>query len=102
MDLTRADVDQLVRLFRSKPTADIYFDINKWYENNVQHYIDQEYMICIYLFLLGANIQHRYTNFTYEKHMQWIADIRNTIERADSLVKMQRLAYLEFGTKSGQ
>ncbi len=101
MDLTRADVDQLVRTFRSKPTADTYFSISEWYENNIQYNSDQEYMVCIYLFLLGANIRNRYKEFTYNKHMEWIKEIRDSIEKADPLVKMQRNAYLTYGTKSG-
>ena len=102
MDLTRNDVDQLVRTFRTNPTADSYFDITKWYENNMQYYKDQEYMICIYLFLLGANIRHRYQQFSYEKHNEWIREIRDIIEKADPLVRGQRYIYLEYGTKSGE
>lgn len=99
MNLTRQDIDSLVRQFKTSPSEDIYTTIKQWYENNVRYYGDNEYMVCIYLFLLGANIKHRYTNFTYDEHREYIKEIRDTIEQADPLVKSQRKAYLDYGTK---
>nr|QBK87511.1 MAG: hypothetical protein LCMAC201_04210 [Marseillevirus LCMAC201] len=101
LDLTRQDLDQLIRNFRVQPNRDVYFNIQTWYENNIQDYFDQEYIICVYLFLLGANIKHRYREFTYEQHLDFVKEIRQLIEEADALNKMQRKAYLDFGTKSG-
>ncbi len=51
LDLTRQDIDQLIRNFRVHPNSNDYFNIQTWYENNIQHYPDQEYIICVYLFL---------------------------------------------------
>ncbi len=101
LDLTRQDIDQLIRNFRAHSNSNDYFNIQTWYENNIQHYPDQEYIICVYLFLLGANIRHRYQDFTYEQHLDFIREIRQTIDGADVLSKAQRKVYLDFGTKSG-
>ncbi len=101
LDLTRQDLDQLIRNFRVQPNKDVYFNIQTWYENNIRDYFDQEYIICVYLFLLGSNIKHRYQEFTYEQHLDFVKEIRQIVEDADDLTKMQRKAYLDFGTKSG-
>ena len=101
MELTRQDIDQLVRNFRARPSEDGYTSIKNWYESNVSFNNDQEYMICIYLFLLGANITNRFEDYTYDQHNEFIKDIRNTIETADPLVRSQRKTYLDYGTKGG-
>ena len=101
MNLDQKDIDQIIRIFNEKPTIENYNTVSNWYENNVQYNSHQEYMICIYLFLLGANIRHKYTTFTYDKHMAWIKEIRDLIESSDPLNKAQRKAYLDFGNKSG-
>lgn len=101
LELTRQDVDQMIRTFRSSPSSDNYFNINTWYENNINYHTDQEYMICVYLFLVGANIRHRYTKIPYDQHMRYVKEIRETIESADALSKSQRKVYLDYGTKSG-
>ena len=101
LELTRQDIDQLIRDFRVNPSSDGYLNINTWYENNVNYYSDKEYMICVYLFLLGANIRHRYQEFNYDQHLAFIKEIREIVEGADPLTKTQRKTYLDFGTKSG-
>ena len=101
MDLTRQDIDQLIRNFRAHPNSNDYSNIHTWYENNVQYYSDQEYMICVYLFLLGANIRHRYQEFNYDQHLEYVKEIRQIIEGADPLSGSQRKVYLDFGTRSG-
>ena len=101
LDLTRQDIDQLIRKFRSNPNADDYNSISTWYESNIQYYPDQEYMVCIYLFLVGANIKHRYRELGYKEQMSLVKEIRDIIDRADTLNKAQRKVYLDFGTKAG-
>jgi hypothetical protein len=101
LDLTRQDIDQLIRKFRANPNTDDYFNINGWYENNIQYYSDQEYMVCVYLFLIGSNIKHRYQEIGYDQHMGYVKEIREIIDGADPLNKSQRIAYLDFGIKSG-
>jgi len=99
MQLTRQDIDQLVRKFKIEPSEYIYNTVKNWYEENIHYYNDVEYMICIYIFLLGANIKQRYTTFTFDEHKNFIKEIRDLIENADSLVKGQRKTYLDYGTK---
>ncbi len=101
MELTRQDLDQLVRNFREDPSSDGYHNIKTWYEFNANYSPDQEYVVCIYLFLLGANIRHRYHPLTRDEQLAQIKEIRDMIEQADPLVKGQRKTYLDYGSKSG-
>jgi len=99
MELTRQDIDGLIRQFRMQPSEHIYTTIKTWYETNISTFMDQEYIICVYLFLLGANIKKRYEEISYEQHRGYIKEIRDIIEKADPLVKSQRKTYLDYGTK---
>lgn len=100
MDFDKSYIDNMIRKFRSHPTNDDYFTIYQWYENNL-HIQDSEYIIRIYLFLLGANIKHKFTRFSYEQHMEWIKEIRTMIEESsDPVEKLQRKAYFDYGSKS--
>ena len=100
MDLTRQDVDQLIKQFQSSPDSDTYNSIHSWYESSVNSFPDQEYLVCVYLFLLGANIKHRYSALSYEQHMAQIKEIKQIIDSGDRLSKLQRKAYLDYGSKS--
>ena len=102
MEFTRQDVDQLIEQFRNKPDIEVYTLINNWYENNIEHYPDSEYLVCVYLFLVGANIRHKYRQFTYQEHLAYVKEIRELIENASPLNSSQRKVYLDFGTKSGR
>lgn len=101
MNLTRQDIDSMIRNFRERPSADDYHMINNWYNNSVNNNPDREYMICLYLFLQGANLNHRYHPITIETHRELVKQIRDYVENADPLIRPQRKAYLDFGTKSG-
>ncbi len=101
MNFNQQDIDQIVRNFRNEPNIENYQFIDKWYENNVSFSPNQEHMICIYLFLLGANIRYRYKPFTYDQHMEYIKEIRDILQNSDPLNKAQRKAYFDFGNKSG-
>ena len=63
---------------------------------------DTDYLTCIYLFLLGANIKHRFQAFSYDQHMSYVKEIRELIDGADPLSRTQHKMYLDYGTKSGQ
>lgn len=100
MELTRRDIDQIITEFYARPTSDAYFTVNQWYSNN-SAYPDNEYLICIYLFLLGANIKNRFTKIEYDQHLQHVKEIRDYVESAITILKPQRKAYLDYGLKSG-
>jgi hypothetical protein len=99
--LNRYSIDELIKKFNQNPNQEDYFIISRWYEDNKNYYQDGEYIICIYLFLLGANIKNRYINFNYEQHKEYIEEIRKLIENTEPVYKMQRKIYLDYGTKSG-
>lgn len=99
MNLERQDVDNIIKNFRVQPSKDNYLAIKNWYENNIYEYPDSEYLICVYLFLLGVNIKKRYEEITYEQHRAWIKEIRELVEEADYFNKTQRKMYLDMGTK---
>ena len=94
-----SDIDTLVKRYNSNPNSDDYFIISNWYDNNTNHQ-DQEYLICIFLFLIGSNIKKRWVPIPYEQHMQYIKRIRELIEDAEPLYKQRRKIYLDYGTKA--
>jgi hypothetical protein len=102
MNLSNLDIDMLIKRYSSQPNKDDYFIINNWYNDNLNSgLVDQNYLICVYLFLLGANIRQQYIPYTREQNKDWITEIRNLIENADPLQSSQRNIYLNYGTKAG-
>lgn len=102
MELSRQDVDTMINNFYNRPSQDEYQAISNWYENNLNGYPDKEYLNCLYLFLLGANIRHQFREITREEHNGYIREIRSMIEDATPLSRAQRKVYLDYGTKSGR
>jgi hypothetical protein len=102
MNFNYQDIDNLIKRYSNNPNKDDYFFINNWYNENLNTgYVDNNYLICVYLFLLGANIRHQYIPYTREQNKDWIAEIRNLIENAEPLHSSQRNIYLNYGTKAG-
>ena len=95
------EIINLVRKFHKSPRKEDYDTIDQWYEENV-HSPDQEFITCLYIFLLGANIKNQYYPISKQDHYSQIKTIRDLIELADPLAKAQRKVYLDYGTKSGQ
>ena len=102
LELTRSDIDQLVQNFRSNPNIDTFHHVQSWYENNINYFNDEEYLVCIYLFLVGANIRYRYNKISYEQHMAYVKEIREIINNASPLAQTQRKIYLDYGIKAGR
>lgn len=100
MNYTREDIDQFIKSFHNSPCKDIYMTVKEWYENNVEYYPDEEYIICVYLFLLGANQRHLYTKMDKRTYMDCIKEIRDLIERTDSFKRPVRKVYLDCGLKN--
>jgi hypothetical protein len=98
--MDRHDVDHMIRSFNAKPDENTYLNINNWYESNVGNNQDAEYLVCVYLFLVGANIKHRYHPMDRMQHRGYIKEVRDLIELADRYVRPQRKAYLDYGLKS--
>ena len=101
MELTRQDIDGIIQSFVQDPTAEKYNIVNQWYEDHIQWNTDAEYMICVYLFLLGANIRHRYVQITRDQQLDYIKEIRELVEGCQRILKPQRVMYLDCGSKSG-
>jgi|SRR3990172_12209018 len=99
MNLTRQDIDQLIRSFQTVPSETTFSDIADWHRQRFSGQ-DNEYRICVYLFLVGANIKQHYKPFTYEQHTGWIKEIKELTEVDDNLVAFQRKIYLNYGLKS--
>jgi hypothetical protein len=55
--------------------------------------------IFIELFLIGANIRHRYNEITKEQHKQWIKYVNDQISYS-GIEKQHRIFYLNCGLKS--
>lgn len=100
MKYTREDIDHFIRTFYKSPSEDIYHTVKDWYETNLEYYPDEEYITCVYLFLLGANQRHLYTKMTKEVYMACIKEIRDLIERTEPLKRPVRKMYLDYGLKT--
>lgn len=101
MEFNRKDIDRLIKKFNQAPSKDDYITINFWYSQNVSGHPDPEYMLCVYLFLLGANIKYSYIPFTKSEYLDWVQFIRRSIESAETIHKVNRKVYLDYGTKAG-
>lgn len=101
MEFNRQDIDEIIKRFNRGPNKDDYMLINSWYMQNINSYPDPEYMLCVYLFLLGANIKNAYIPFTKSDYLDWVNFIRSSIENAETIYKVNRKVYLDFGTKAG-
>lgn len=100
IDYSRQEIDQLIKRFNKSPNRDDYFLVNTWYSQNTQ-FPDNEYIICVYLFLLGANIKHNYIQLSRDDYLDAVKNIRIAIENSDTITSIQRKTYLDYGTKAG-
>jgi len=100
MNLTKEEVDEIIKRHYRTPNRDDYILVSNWYEEYKNFFFDQNYIICVYLFLLGANIKNSYIPFTRQQNKDWITEIKQIIDNADSLQRLQRKTYLDYGTKS--
>ncbi len=98
--MSSSEIDSKIKKFRDHPTRDDYDLIKEWYSNNM-HNPDEEYMICVYIFLQGANIKNQYEPISIDEHRELVVQLRDYIERADPLYKNRRKTYLDYGSKSG-
>jgi hypothetical protein len=102
MNLSRVDIDQLIKNFNASPSKNDYTIIYDWYTRNSENSnVDSEYLLCVYLFLLGANIKQQYIPFSKDQHRLWVVEITKLIENAELMYQTQRKAYLNFGTRAG-
>lgn len=100
MNISVSELDLRIKKFKEQPTRDDYEIIKEWY-SSTPYGIDEEYMICIYLFLQGANIKNKYETLSVDEHRELVVQLRDYIERADPLYRNRRKTYLDYGSKSG-
>ena len=91
------DVEHMMTEFQKAPSKDVFVSIRTWYDNNRSH-TDQEYITCVYLFLIGANIRHHYIPMDKQTHNARIKEIRDLIDVSDRKKRMMRKIYLDYGT----
>lgn len=101
MEFNRHDIDEIIKQFYRSPNRDDYMLVNTWYTQNINTYPDSEYMLCVYLFLLGANIKNSFIPFTKSDYLDWVTFIRDSIEKSEPIHKVSRKVYLDYGTKAG-
>jgi len=99
MDLSQSELDDLVKDFRKTPDVDTYQTIYNWYLEHKDTYHDNEYLMCIYVWLLGANLKNAFSEFDKQQHNAWIKEIRDLIERANPMYRSRRKTYLDYATK---
>jgi hypothetical protein len=105
---TIKDIDDIVTTFNANPTSMSYFIVFDWYTDtvsdlnntdNLDHY-DLEHLTCVYIFLLAANIKHKYQPLTLEEHQQTAKQLRDFIERATPFQRPRRKTYMDCGIKT--
>ena len=94
------NIDETIKSFQTKPSKDSFNYVNDWYNKNKNKQVDKNYLICVYLFLLGSIIRHKYVDITYEQQKEWIKEIREYTINEDFAIRTQRIAYLNYGLKS--
>ena len=99
--LNKQDIDTVIKKFYNSPNVDDYNYVQDWYRNNTATYPDREYIMCVYLFLMAANIKQQYNKLTYDVHMKLIRDIRDLLDTGDKQVNVNRKIYFDYGSKAG-
>jgi len=84
--------------FKNKPTEEVYSYVKNVYSNKFDTFSKNE-LRCLELFLIGANIKHRYEDFTKEQHLQWIRYVNDLI-KINSGWKTLYTNFLNAGLKS--
>lgn len=84
--------------FKKNPSEQVYSYVKNIYSNKFDLFSNTE-LRCLELFLIGANIKHRYEEFTKEQHLQWIRYVNDLI-KVNSPWKNQYINFLNAGLKS--
>lgn len=86
-----------IKEFKQSPTEERFRYIETFF---IQHrHENTNNMTYIELFLIGANIRHRYNPLTMEQHKQWIKYVNDQVSYG-GMDKQQRIFYLNCGLKS--
>lgn len=100
MAYTKRDIDEMIIAFSRRPSQEVWTFVNKWYADNQGTFEDQEYIMCVYLFIIGANIHHKYVTFSRDQHMQYVKELKDMILDATPHQRPTRKLYLDYGTKT--
>lgn len=95
MSFGREDIDSIIRHFYSSPNQQDYLQIKSWYDLRSQSE-SSDFITYVYMFLLGANMKHRYEDYDKEQHNDYIIKVRDLTQGSnpESLI---RKAYFNFG-----
>lgn len=110
--LTVNDIDGYIRTFSRHPDRSLYDTIGEWYTHHINvdpsssdpeldaqtTTPDRDYLVCVYVFLIAANIKHGYQ--AYESKVDYqrdVSQIRDAITFADQSVQSRRKAYMDAG-----
>jgi len=101
MESDNTFIIQDIYAFRNSPSDSHYFYLkDKLKELSLSVSDTDEVIICLNLFLKGANIKYQYETFTKEEHKQWVKYIIDHTVHYYGPFKEQRLACLHSGLKS--
>ena len=97
MSFARDDVEAIIRNFYIKPNQQDYQNVKNWYSIRSQTNDTTNFVTYVYMFLLGANMKHRFENYSEDVHRTYITKVRDLTSGGypESLI---RKAYFDFGT----
>lgn len=99
--LSREEVDTLINEFRHSPDENTFLRINNWYDKAGITFHDQEFVMLVYLFIAGANIQHNYFPMDKQQRNATIKQANDLMTGGEPNVRLQRITYFKYGSKAG-
>jgi hypothetical protein len=101
--LSIREIDQMIYEFKSKPSRDTYETVMEWYVQQTMDTADinsqdPEHVMCVYIFLLAANLRHLYTPIGKDEFSDYIVQIRDLVQGAEPIYRGRRKMYLDCGT----
>lgn len=100
MDLSFEDINKIILKFFKNSSLEEYNNINKWYERNIQIYPNNEFLKSVYLFLVGANLNKKYYEISYEEHCAQIKEITSLLQIDNNINKIRRKTFFDYGRKA--
>lgn len=92
MNYSKDEIGEMIKNFKHAPSKNIFNIVNVWYG---QYHGDDEFKICVLIFLLAGNITHHYYPITSDEQMSIITKITSLLNGS-----LQRYDFYSCAVKS--
>jgi hypothetical protein len=96
MSFARDDVEAIIRNFYTTPNQQDYQNVKNWYAIRSQSADPTNFVTYVYMFLLGANMKHRYESYEEKEHGGYITKVRDLTSGVDPEARIRK-GYFDFG-----